>query len=136
MLRHRVHAGSTEIVHGLSRQASSVGAHVVKCELVDVRACLRVVKCFQRFGHGRMEPTRAGKTQLVVQRFLQQRMTEVIDDGAGLAALAQHPRPPQLVQRREQGILLELADEGKRVVRCARSDYRNEVRETSRPRRE
>src|SRR5438094_2286874 len=80
-----------------------------------------------------MERARAGEAELRVHRFLQKRMAEIIDDGAGVAALAEHPCSPQLIERREEGILLELANEGKGVVRCARSDDRNEIREPARP---
>ena len=67
------------------------------------------------------------QTQLRVQRLLQQGMSEIVHNLAVLGVLVDHARVAKLIQRTEQHVLGQLADECQRVMRRARSDCRREI---------
>ena len=77
----------------------------------------RAVQRLERFGDRPVQRARAREPELRVQRLLQQRMRKVIDDVVGLGALGEDVGGAQLVDRRDQRVVVEPADRRELVVR-------------------
>ena len=127
VLRRRVATGGAKVLHRLSREPPRIAARVVERQLAGMTHRMIAVELLERLGDRAMQRSRSRQTQLRVQRFLKQWMRKVIHDVGGVLTLAEHVCAAQLVDRRDQCVVIETADRRQLIVRGARAQRRRNV---------
>ena len=118
-------AGRREVSGCPAAEVALVGSGEVEGQFVRVIHRRRAIVSLHRFGHGAVQHPGALEPELTVQRLLNQGVSEVVYNGAGLRPLLQNHVRTQLLQSGQQRGLWETADRcQERVARASANDGR------------